>query len=526
MHPRYTASLATLDYRLVVFASLLLSLWLISIDPLVNRDAIIYLRAADAYLEQGFAASQQLFGRPLLSICFTVVHQITGLSLLSAGLLLNSLFYALFCTSFVLTVATLGGDRRVQLLAALVVLSHPILNDHRSSIVRDPAYWAFLLLAFRELLLYARDPRWATRLRWCAWITLASLFRFEGVFFALLAPLSLLTLKQMPQRVKHCCYLLLPLLITATASVLTLLVLLPERLHLPAIERYIRGLTNLPAEFAAAAHSAGQAMLNSSAGEDAGIALIAALLAILLLNILRAITWPYVAVLLWGYHEKLLTRLRPDDARLLVAQLLISLGYLAAFTAINRFMLERYANQLGIFALLYLPFILNALWQADGRRHWKKIIVAALMVFMCLDSLHNSKHEKRFIRDARDWLVQHTPQDAQLLSNDKYLAYFSARAFNWPAANGHHFALEGMLEDTALLQQQDYLAMRVSAAELSQWGRFLQQHELQEIAVFEGGRHGSIRIVATPQLALPNPAASIPAPTLHTRGMNPQRERQ
>ena len=75
---------AAIDYRVVAALSLLLSLWLIAIDPVLNRDAILYLRTADAYLQGGFAASQQLFERPALSICLALLHQFTGLPLVYA----------------------------------------------------------------------------------------------------------------------------------------------------------------------------------------------------------------------------------------------------------------------------------------------------------------------------------------------------------------------------------------------------------------------------------------------------------
>ena len=90
-----------LDLRWVFGVSVLLSLWLIYIDPLVNRDGIIYLRAAEAYLQDGFAASHAIFGRPLLSITMGVLHQLTGLSLIHCGQAITTLSYALFCTGFV-----------------------------------------------------------------------------------------------------------------------------------------------------------------------------------------------------------------------------------------------------------------------------------------------------------------------------------------------------------------------------------------------------------------------------------------
>ena len=151
-------ALPHLQYRWVVAVSLLLSAWLIWLDPLINRDAIIYLRSADAYLQDGLAAAQQLHGRPLLSICMALLHQLTSLSLVHAGLLITSLSYAALCTVFVATVRTLGGNRTVQIIAAVVILSHPWLNHIRSSIMRDPAYWALLLLSLREMLLYLRHP--------------------------------------------------------------------------------------------------------------------------------------------------------------------------------------------------------------------------------------------------------------------------------------------------------------------------------------------------------------------------------
>ena len=192
-----------LDYRWVLLASLLLSAWLIALDPLINRDAIIYLRAADAYLQEGFAASQQQFGRPLLSICMAWLHQLTGISLLHAGLLIVTLSYALLAVAFVSVVHTLGGDRSVQLIAAAVILSHPLLNTNRSSIMRDPIYWALLMLAFRELLLYLRSPRLKHHLGWLGYVLLASLFRFEGIFFALLAPCAVLLTRDLPRRGWH-----------------------------------------------------------------------------------------------------------------------------------------------------------------------------------------------------------------------------------------------------------------------------------------------------------------------------------
>lgn len=499
MQPSLPATpIAPIDYRLVAALSLLLSAWLIAIDPLINRDAIIYLRTADAYLQDGFIASQSLYGRPLISICFATIHQLTGLPLVSAGLLLNTLFYLVFNVSFVATVHTLGGDRRIQWFAAIVVLTHPILNDHRSSIMRDPAYWALLILAFRELLLYIRSPGLRHRLGWAACILLATLFRFEGLFFAALAPLTLFTTRGLAHKVRHCLRLLAPLLVGMAVVSVGILFYLPDHSGsgqlFPAIGGYIDNLQAFPDEFSRVSALTGWAVLRFSSAQDAPVAVLAGLGAVLLLNLCRAATWPYLLLLIWGLRDRVAARLRPDDNRLLLLHALIGLFYLTLFILINRFMLERYANQVVIFLLLYLPFTLNGLWN-DAERRWKQAVVVLLLVGMSLDSLHNTDYQKAFIRDAARWLREETPKNSTLVSNDKYIAYFSGRSVDWEAAYELHFSLERMLKQRALWSRADYLAMRVRPRETADWQTFLEQHDLREVARFDGGRHGSIGIV-------------------------------
>ena len=311
-----------LDLRVVAVASLLLSAWLIAIDPIVSRDAIIYLRAADAYLQQGFFASQQQFGRPLLPVLIATVHQLTGLSLLHAGLLLNSLFYALLCCAFVATVRLLGGGFKVQLFAALVVLSHPLLADYRSSVMRDPAYWAFMMLSLRELLLYMRDPRVRHQLGWFAAVAIATQFRFEGLFFALLVPLVLLLVPGPQSRLRSCLCLLLPQLIVFGALATAVAIYQaanPDIRVFHGIGVYFDRLRDLSAHYQQVVAATGEVMLSFSAREDAAVATNAGLIAVLVLNLCRALGWVWLAVLGYGLWHRLAERMAPLDRALLNA---------------------------------------------------------------------------------------------------------------------------------------------------------------------------------------------------------------
>ncbi|MCP5166159.1 MAG: hypothetical protein H6989_02135 [Pseudomonadales bacterium] len=488
-----------IDYRVIVALSLLLSLWLIAIDPVLDRDAILYLRTADAYLQDGFLASLRLFDRPLLSICLALLHQLTGLPLMYAGLLLNSLFYALFCVTFVAAVSALGGDRRVQLLAVIVVLSHPTLNDQRSSILRDPAYWAFILLAFRQLLLYAQQPTTGGMLRWYAYILLAALFRFEGLFFAACAPLALLATRDLPRRLQHCLRLLAPSLL-ALAATLAALLLYPDSFgrggaYLPGISHYVQRLLAFSQQFGDLARAGGEILLDSFSREDAVAATLAGFGAIVALNIFRALTWPCLLLMLWQRPASI--HLRHDNRLLLRAHIIICLLYLVAFTLLKHFMTERYATQLVVFLLLYLPFLLDGMWRV-GARAPARYAALALLVFMAGDSLHNRDHEKAFMRDAAQWLQTHTPQQASLVSNNEYLAYFSQRQLDWKVATYVHFDLEKLLAVEKYWRGKDFLVMRVTRHNVTAWEAFLQRYSLEETMVFDGGRHGRVAIVKLP----------------------------
>ena len=485
--------------RWVIVVSLLLSAWLVWLDPLINRDAIIYLRSADAYLQGGLAAAQQVHGRPILSVCIALVHQLTGLSQLYTGLAIAAVAYAILCTSFVATVRLLGGNRTVQIIAAVVVLSHPWLNHMRSSIMRDPVYWALLMLALRELLLYLRQPSLVLRLRWFLYVMLASTFRFEGLFFAIMAPFALLFTRNLEHRLRHCMLLLVPQLTTlalVTAAFMIYRSQQTDAAHLfPGIAYYFDGLKNFPEQFSAVAQQTAGTLLQFTSREDASWAAAAGLAIVLILNVCRALSWPWVITLAWAAQARLHRHFRPDDRAILRAHLVIAVGYLAVFILINRFMLERYSMQVVIFLLLYLPFVLAALWQSGG---WKKLLVIALLAGMSADTLHNGDRDKIFIKDATEWVVKNTPKDASLASNEKYIAYFSGREFNWEAIQAKRFSLGSLLETPQLWQDEDYLVMYIKSQREELWRNFLQRNTLTEQRSFGGGNKGRVVIVQLP----------------------------
>ena len=495
------------DLRVVAAVSLLLSLWLILIEPIINRDAIIYLRTADAYLHDGLLASFAIFDRPFLSIIMAVLHQLTGLSLLHCGLILSAASYAALSAAFVSIVRLLGGDRTVQIIAAIVILSHPLIAAGRDSIMRDPPFWAFSLLAFRALLLYMRQPILKYQLQWFVFIGFASLFRFEGVFFAVLAPLAVFFAAERTHRLRLALRLLaLPLAAISVLGVATIFVqttLLPGSHLFPDIAHYVGKLLAFPQTFAQISTETADALLFFSAKEDGSTAAIAGLAAVLLLHLCRALMWPYIFVLIWGKNQNLHKVIPVQPRRLLNSHLIIGLIYLSLFMLTNRFMLERYAHIFTIFVALYLPFILNAAI-TPGRKPVTKALAILILVGMSIDVSGSLGSRKIYLREASQWLISNTHEDATIVSNSKYVAYFSDRETDWGNFTGFSFRPADLGKRPALWRDVDYIVVKIRPDEFDQWSAFLKQNSMTELQTFQGGRHGKIGIVkvlAQPQKA-------------------------
>jgi hypothetical protein len=495
------SSALPVDLRVVVAISICLSLWLILIDPIINRDAILYLRTAEAYLQDGILASFALFDRPFLSIIMGLLHKLTGLSLLHCGLIFSTVFYAMLSATFVSIVRLIGGDRRVQIIAAIVILSHPMIASGRDSIMRGPPFWAFSLLAFRSLLLYVRQPGLKHQVYWFIFIACATLFRFEGVFFALLAPLAAYSAMEKTERLKLSVRLLiLPVLATAIVGISVLplqTVWLPGSQLFPDIGDYLKKLLALPRVFNEVSISTGKALLVFTSRSDANLAVFAGLAAVLLVNIVRAIMWPYVVVLVLGRAQKLYREIPLHAQTLLNFHLLIALIYLALFTLTNRFMLERYCHIFTIFIALYLPFILKA-GLAVERKPFTKFLATLLLVSLTIDVVSSATNNKGFIKDASQWISANTAENASIVSNVKYIGYFANRETDWDNLGAFSFKAAELANRPALWRSSDYIVVRVRLEEFDRWLSFLDKNSLDELISFDGDSHGKISIIKVP----------------------------
>ncbi len=161
-------------------ASLLLSFiaWL---GSSVNRDGMLYVKAAQAFIDGGLSAAHELFNWPFLPVTMGMISTISGLSPEAAGFSLNAFFMAGTCALMVASIER--KQRELAWVACLTVLALPGFNEYRNELLREYGCWFFLMLSFWSAQRWTERPRWANALAVQAALGTAALFRPESLAF-------------------------------------------------------------------------------------------------------------------------------------------------------------------------------------------------------------------------------------------------------------------------------------------------------------------------------------------------------
>ncbi len=448
---------------LSIISSLLISWLYISNSHVISPDSLLYIFTAQTFLDNGLEAAVETYPWPFLSIIIAAIHSFTGLSLQLSGHLFIALTYAALTCTFIVLTRDLGGSTRTQLLALLVISILPTLNDYRDYITRDSGFWLFVLLSLQQLLRFSLNRHFRHVLAWFFLTLTAILFRTEAVFFALFAPLALLTNSDfgLKDRIKKAaiCYSLLACIalvgivfIFATPQLSDKLRLITE---IASLADFFKATVN---EFERIVSAFSQQAPHEFAANDMGVIVGTGLIGLVIYTLLHALTLPYLILFAWQYKQPLFSSSQYKSY--LSTFLLIIFSYLLLLSFRKYFMTDRFCIAAVLIVMLALAFRIEQLWQQPGKFHWRRIAIIFLLLIPALDSMISSGSSKEYIKNAADWIKENKTPEQTLLTNTQQIAVLGANCWH------QCLTLETKnLAQLAQSQNPDLLAIRIKDKE-------------------------------------------------------------
>lgn len=169
--------------------SLLLSSVAIATDHIFNPDGMRYLRGAYAFLE-GDEPPFHYSEWPFYDVLIGITSLITTLKPLHAAYLLNALMQASACVAFLRLFSLVQGSGKKTYWPAIVtVFLISGFNNSRDEIIRDHGYILFSLTGLIFLIQFLRTPSKRNLILTLFTLTLAFLFRVEGIVLLSAAPI-------------------------------------------------------------------------------------------------------------------------------------------------------------------------------------------------------------------------------------------------------------------------------------------------------------------------------------------------
>lgn len=447
--------------------SLLLTLWAWHVDPIINNDGTQYVRAATHFAAGEWQKGFDLYKWPFYSILSGIVARLSGVTPAQSAYGVNAVLYVLLIWGFLALLRVLGGDRRLLMLGAAVVLLHPSLNEYRSFIIRDVGFWALYVWSLAYLFDYLLSEKKRSLALWGVAMALAALFRVEGIAFLVLVPPCLLACRT-TGAVR---WTTMALAAGAGVALVASFVLWQHVLETPdevmaVAARLQAGWANVGGEI----HERLESLEREFPGHLSAVVPVVVFLStvgwIVLVKAVRALSTMYTLVA--GYS---LAAGEPSgNPRLAVywwILILINLGYLLGFTLINFFLTDRYPFALGLTLLAWVPFGLRRLWRerlAVGRgrlRRWLAPAMTVLIVWAGGNGLAIGTN-KQYLEAAGVWLGSNMPPGSKLYSNERRVIYYAGAdsAFR----SGASYSWDEVLKQiwSGRWRLYDYLALEIS----------------------------------------------------------------
>ncbi len=423
--------------KAAVLISLLLSVWHIAINPIPNTDAFTYIRTAQIYVDQGVAAAFQWYPTASFPVLMGMIHRVFGIDLILSGQLLNALLFAGLVYAFISLVLEARNTRRVALIAAIVILVFPSVNEYRYYLIRDIGFLAFAISGALQLCRYSKSLSLQHLGGFIAFTLLAALFRAEALAYLPLAPLALLMTERKQLRIVlkfELSLLVLGLIVLAIMNALNAGILdALQRMiavYLPFLKDALNALSAENSPLAIAIF--GEYAANFS-GEYLWLFMLTGMSAILVMKLIVGFGGPTLLIFLYAYKADKLD-IRAPGLRVTLTYCAIAFVILLSFLALTRFLSSRYTLMFCVSLLPLLVLTIDKLIEPIQQSPHRKLLqgaLGALLLFSAVDAHISFGDSERSLDEGVAWLKENTEEGDSVFTNSNYVAYFSGRVANY-----------------------------------------------------------------------------------------------
>ena len=435
--------------------SAILSVYTTAASDLVNKDGILYLNTAKAFLEGGLADAYASYSWPFYSFIIALIHKLSGLDMTQSASLINAFFIIVASITFIRIYEVITAGERSLLIPMLFILMLPILNEYRAYTIRGPGFWAFMLIAILFFLSYIKQPSIKNAAGWQLCGIIATLFRVEGIAFLLLAPLYFPLIRwEIAGCLRHFIKLYA---IPATLFVGTLLIYLATLTRANIGGSTLGHLSYLsPAilleQISNTADQIRAIMPLLSSDKEAIIIMTSGLLTLLAYKLFFNLQPLFVLISGYGIRHRWVAFRQESGVILFFAAISLLTLLVVAW---NQFFIS---SRFTIFTVILLSLI--SCQYVDRAIQWlikkgdKRLLIgmAAIVLALFLDSIISTGAHKDNIITAAKWSTEQLQDDDPMVCNEPRLAYYSN--------NRCHFQthLYSHLDDAKLdqLQTQGY----------------------------------------------------------------------
>lgn len=457
-------------FALAVLGSILLSLWRIHVNELVNQDAVFYLQAAAGDLESARYLNNWLF----YSWSIRFLGDGLGIELLGAAYLLNTLLNAMLVYAFLRVVELFNGNTSSLVWAALVILSIPYLNENRAEIIRGHGYWAFSMLGLIYYIRLFREFSWWNLAGWTVSMVLATLFRIEGLVIMVVAPLGLLLNTRISWHDRWFGLLKssIPLLLGGVFLVISYLLLDSFQNRLLEVFESLAKLGNaLLSEIPRKADVLRQKLFPLFSREGALLSIYVILLFMIIKDFIESMSLPYFMI--WLFRRRFpASGLATDAAPIIGFFVSVNFIVLVLYMLLNFVMVSRYTMMISMLLLIVVAFALSELHRrkvtggSKEHRLFFNIMVLAI-VLMFIAGIKTSGSKKLYVLDAANWMQQNLPAKTRVGTDyQKHRLEYYTNYAGEGRSKDIYVEVNDIYNKKFSMSQFDYFMLRVKAGAL------------------------------------------------------------